>query len=170
MMSGSTSSASAGSGKLRQLALRQSPHFARRATRRRNIATLRVVHHHPVGIKAPSQRPDRPLHALDPASRQPIAIPAVVERNHLVQQHAVKRIAIAAVVNIQIGVRSPLSDREPVLARRKLRPTSHPAPKDSGRRSAPLSCRSCPLASSGRRGLFSHTSTPCTRCRPTLMS
>ena len=40
--------------------LRQRPHFARCAARRRNVATLRVVHHHAVGVESPSKRPDRP--------------------------------------------------------------------------------------------------------------
>src|ERR1017187_3850841 len=71
------------------------PRFARCPARCWNIALERVVHHHAIGIEPPAQGTNRPLHAFDPAPRQPVAIAMVVERNHLFAQHAHQVFAIA---------------------------------------------------------------------------
>jgi hypothetical protein len=82
------------------------PNLARSSARRGNVALQRVIHHHAVGVEAPAQRANRPLHALDPAPRQPVAVAVVVERNHFVVQNAIEVFAVAAVVHIHVGVGS----------------------------------------------------------------
>ena len=63
-------------------------HVAARAAGGGNVALEHVVHHHAVGAEAPAERADGALHPRDPVARQAVAIAVVVERDHLVAQHA----------------------------------------------------------------------------------
>ena len=54
---------------------------AGRCSRRGNVALQRVIHHHAVGVKSPTERSNGPLHAFDPAARQSIVVSLVVERD-----------------------------------------------------------------------------------------
>src|SRR5258708_38918153 len=84
--------------------LQSEPRVARRAAGCRNIALERVVHHHAIRVKAPAERPDGPLHALDPATRQAVAIALIVQRNHFFTKNSHQVFAVAGVVNIHLGM------------------------------------------------------------------
>src|SRR5713226_5503733 len=59
-----------------------------------------VVHHHAVGAEPPTKRADGLLHARDPFAGQAVSIPVVVERDHLVAEHAEQRLAVTEVVQL----------------------------------------------------------------------
>src|SRR5258708_38611307 len=84
------------------------------ATRRRHIAFLRGVHRHAVCIEAPAKGANRPLHPLDPPSRQSVAIAMIVERNQFVAQNAVEIFSIPAVVHIHVRVCPAGPDRKAI--------------------------------------------------------
>src|SRR5277367_419935 len=76
--------------------------FARRPSGRRDVTLQRVIHDHAIGIEAPSQRADGPLHALDPSPRQAVLVTLIVKRNEFVTKHAVQVVAVTAVMHIHI--------------------------------------------------------------------
>src|SRR5208282_569155 len=90
--------------------------FAGGAPRRGDVALLRVIHHHSVCVEAPTQSANGALHALDPASREAVAIALVEERNQFVPQHAIQILAIAGVMYIHVGVGSSCANRKSVEA------------------------------------------------------
>src|SRR5579862_28184 len=96
------------------LPLLRRPYIARRAPRRGNVALGAVVHDHAVRVEPPPQGANGPLHPLDPATGEPVAIALVIKRNHLVPQHPVEVLAVALVVYFQVGVDPPVADGEPV--------------------------------------------------------
>ena len=107
---------------------------------------------------------------VQPARRQPVGVALVVARDDLLLEDPVQVLRVAPVLGGLVGVRLATADRPAVVAVEALVP---PAVEDADvgrRRSGPPSCRTCPDASSGRRGLLSQTSTPWTRKRATRMS
>src|SRR5260370_30711353 len=102
--------------------LQSEPRVARRAAGCWNVALERIVHHHAIRVKAPAQRPDGPLHALDPATRQAVAIALIVQRNHFFTKNSHQVFAVARVVNIHFGMSSAVSDGEAVQAVVRFRP------------------------------------------------
>src|SRR5208337_1608923 len=96
------------------LSLARRPDLAGRASRRRNVALLCVVHHHAVRVETPTQRADGPFHALDPSSRQSIAVTLIEERNQLVAQNAVEVLAVAGIVHVEFRVCSASANSKAV--------------------------------------------------------
>src|SRR5208283_3469729 len=86
------------------------------------VALERVVHHHPVGVKSPSEGADGALHALDPAVRQAVAVTLVVKRNNLFPKHPIQVLAVAGVVQTQVGMGPARADGESIQAVIGLRP------------------------------------------------
>src|ERR1039458_1239419 len=80
------------------------PNFTRRSSCRGDITFQCVIHDHSIGIEAPTQRTDGALHALDPSSRKPVAVPLIVEWNQFVAEDAVEIFAVTAIMHIQVGV------------------------------------------------------------------
>src|SRR4051794_13277249 len=74
------------SGGSRRPSASEPAHVARRPARGGDVALRHVVHHHPVGVEPPAERPDRFLHAGDPATREPVVVAVVVERDHLLRE------------------------------------------------------------------------------------
>ena len=106
--------------------------------------------------------------AIQPRGK-PVASRVVVERDDLVDQRLDQRRVVAVVLDRRDGMRLALADGEAVGAIVRLGP---PAVEDR-EVEAPLSrafSPEVPLASWGRRGLFSQTSTPWTSWRATFMS
>src|ERR1700691_4130701 len=98
--------------------------IARSATRRRDVAIECVIHHHAVSVEAPAESANGTLHAFDPATRKPVAIALVVERNHFFAKHSHHVVSIASVMNVHIGVSSAVANGEAVQAVIGLSPPS----------------------------------------------
>src|SRR5260370_40395220 len=101
-----------------------SSHITGRSPRCRNVALLRVIHHHAVCIEAPSQSADRSLHALDPATRKAVAIPLVIEWNDFFAESSHQVFSIAGIVDAHIGMCSAGSNGEAIHAIESFRPPS----------------------------------------------
>ena len=101
--------------------------------------------------------------------RQAVDVPVVIERDELRFQDLVEGLSVTAVGDVVADVTGPLGNPETIRAVVCLCP---PAVEDGEIQRAVedrlLAARARGLQ--GRRGLLSHTSTPCTRCRATLIS
>src|SRR5688572_5365093 len=87
-----------------------------------DVAAESIVFDHAIGVESPAQRADSPLHELEPAARQAIAIALVIKRNHRVAQNAVEVLRVAAVMHTHVRVGAAGSDGESVQAVEGFRP------------------------------------------------
>src|SRR5215203_4487043 len=130
---------------------RSRSHFAARASRSGNVRLEHVIGDHAIGAEPPAERTDRVLHSGNPLPRQSVAVAVVVQRDDFVAQRFHQRLCV-----------SPRPIAKPLWP--SYASAHHPSRMDRFR--PPFSTTFCPLvpeASSGRRGVLSHTSTPCTR-------
>src|ERR1700741_2032336 len=97
-------------------------HVAGRSSRRGYVAFESVIHHHAVGAETPAQSADGALHALDPPSREPIAIAMVVERNHFFAKSTHEIFSVARVMDVHVRMRSADTNGEAVHAVIRLGP------------------------------------------------
>ena len=137
--------------------------------RRRLIALQQVVAHHPVGAEAPGEGGDAVLHHLHPAEGDALRVAVEVEGQDRSSRSWKRASRSWASCSSGLPWCAVGADGEAVGAVVGLGP---PAVQDRAVEPAvdtafmPL----VPLASSGRRGVLSQTSTPWTMWRPTLMS
>ena len=92
-------------------------HVAGRSPRCRYVTLERIIHHHAVGIKSPSEGANGALHTLDPAVRQAVAVPLVVKGNNLFLQDAIQILAIAELVASGDSVASHRVPRQGAFSR-----------------------------------------------------
>jgi len=106
---------------------------------------------------------------LNPAVRQAVAVALVIERNDLLVQHSIQVLTVARVVQIRVGIGAACADGKAIQAIVGLRP---PAVQNREIQAAVQNHFLATGSGCFKRapGLFSHTSTPCTRWRPTLIS
>src|SRR5258708_5420363 len=90
--------------------LKRSPHFARKASRGRDVTAQGIVHHHAVGIEAPPQGANGALHPLDPSAWQAVAISLIIQGDYFVGQDAIEIFAIAGIVHIHARMGAPGTD------------------------------------------------------------
>ena len=106
----------------RRIGRSRSGHRARDAAGGGQVAVLDVVHHHPVGVEPPGQRPEGVLLAGDPAAGQARGVARVVERDDLVGQRLDQRLVVALVLDRRDRMGLADADGEPVGAVIRLGP------------------------------------------------
>ena len=129
----------------------------------RHIALPGVLLDHAVGVEHRHQGHDRPLHAADPLARDAAGVALVERRRDVLLDQVEQRAALDLVLVREVGVLLAGADGPAVVA---VVPLAPPAVEDAqvqARRCRKSSSRWCRTLRAGGAGLFSHTSTPCTK-------